>query len=138
MKKNIQISCPKCGHKFNVEDVLAHQIEEKYKDELNQKISEIESDYKAKEELLSKKEQELKQKQSEIEEQVEERLKLESEKRAKEIKKEVEKDFESKIKLLSEENEDRKNQIQKLGETKIENEKLKEKFKNKNKFWRLN
>jgi len=125
MKKNTQISCPKCGHKFNVEDVLAHQIEEKYKEELNQKISEIESEYRGKEDSLSKKEQELKQKQSEMEQVIEAKLKLESERKAKEIKKQVEEEFETRINSLSEENETKKKQIQELKNTKIENEQLK-------------
>jgi hypothetical protein len=125
MKKNTQISCPKCGHKFNVEDVLAHQIEEKYKEELNQKISEIESDYRGMKDSLSKKEQELKQKQSEMEEIIEEKLKMASEKRAKEIKKQVEEEFETRINSLSEENEAKKKQIQELKNTKIENQQLK-------------
>lgn len=125
MNKSTQISCPKCGHQFNVEDVLAHEIEEKYKEELNDKISEIESEYEEKEKLLSNKEKELKKQKSKINEQVEKKLKLESEKQANKIKKEFEKDFENRIKSLSEENEDRKNEIIKLKDTKIENERLK-------------
>lgn len=125
MNKSTQISCPKCGHQFNVEDVLAHEIEEKYKEELNNKISDIESEYEEKEKLLSDKEKELKQKKSEIDEQIEKKLKLESKKQAKEIKKRVEEEFENRIKSLSEENDDRKNQIKDLKDTTIENEKLK-------------
>ena len=125
MNKSTQISCPKCGHQFNVEDVLAHEIEEKYKEELNNKISDIESEYEEKEKLLFDKEKELKQKKSEIDEQIEKKLKHESKKQAKEIKKQVEEEFENRIKSLSEENDDRKKQINDLKDTTIENEKLK-------------
>ena len=41
MPANTSITCPKCGHEFNVEDVLAHQIEEKYRNELNISITKI-------------------------------------------------------------------------------------------------
>ena len=70
MPQNTKINCPKCGHEFNVEDALAHQIEEKYRQELNNKITTIESDYKAKEISLAKKEEALKQKQTEIDKQI--------------------------------------------------------------------
>src|SRR5947208_1216059 len=49
MAKDTKITCPKCGNEFNVEDVLAHQIEEKYRGELNTKITAIEGEYKIKE-----------------------------------------------------------------------------------------
>jgi len=35
MPANTRIVCPKCGNEFNVEDVLAQQIEEKYRTEMN-------------------------------------------------------------------------------------------------------
>ena len=47
-----KITCPKCGHEFNIEDVLAHRIDEKYREELNSKISAIETDFKKKENSL--------------------------------------------------------------------------------------
>ena len=128
MPQNTKINCPKCGHEFNVEDVLAHQIEEKYKKELNSKITTIESDYKAKESSLAKKEEALKQKQTDIDRQIEERVKTESAKKEKEIKKQVGEDYEAQIKALSEETIEAKKQVQELRTTKIENEQLKRKL----------
>jgi hypothetical protein len=128
MPQTTKINCPKCGHEFNVEDALAHQIEEKYREELNNKITTIESDYKAKEISLAKKEEELKQKQTDIDKQVEERVKTESAKKEKEIKKQVGEDYEAQIKTLSEETTEAKKQVQELRTTKIENEQLKRKL----------
>ena len=128
MPQTTKINCPKCGHEFNVEDVLAHQIEEKYRKELNSKITTIENDYKAKESSLAKKEEVLKQKQTDIDKQVEERVKTESAKNEKEIKKQVGEDYEAQIKALSEETIEAKKQVQELRTTKIENEQLKRKL----------
>ena len=128
MPQTTKINCPKCGHEFNVEDALAHQIEEKYREELNNKITTIESDYKAKEISLAKKEEVLKQKQTDIDKQIEERVKTESAKKEKEIKKQVGEDYEAQIKALSEETTEAKKQVQELRTTKIENEQLKRKL----------
>ena len=128
MPQNTKINCPKCGHEFNVEDVLAHQIEEKYKKELNSKITTIESNYKLKEISLATKEEALKQKQTDIDKQIEARVKTESAKKEKEIKKQVGEDYEAQIKTLSEETTEAKKQVQELRTTKIENEQLKRKL----------
>jgi len=42
MPQTTKIICPKCGNEFAVEDVISKQIEEKYRAELNEKITEIE------------------------------------------------------------------------------------------------
>jgi hypothetical protein len=128
MPQTTKINCPKCGHEFNVEDVLAHQIEEKYKKELNSKISAIEGDYKSKEGSLLKKEEELKLQKNDIDKQVEEKVKTESAKKEKEIKRLVGENYEAQIKALSEETSEAKKQIQELRMTKIENEQLKRKI----------
>ena len=99
--QNTKINCPKCGHEFNVEDVLAHQIEEKYKQELSSKISEIEGDFKKKEKSLAKQETELKQKTADIEQQIEAKAKLEVAKKEKEIKKKLEQDYEGQLTQLN-------------------------------------
>lgn len=128
MEQSTQISCPKCGHMINVENILAHQIEEKYKEELNEKISDIESKYEEKENSLIKKEKDLAKKSSEIDVQVDKKLKIEAKKQEKKIKEQVEENFENRITSLSEENKESKEQIKKLKTTEIENEKLKRKI----------
>lgn len=128
MEDSTQIICPKCGTLINVEDVLAHQIEEKYKEELNENISKIESKYNEKEKSLVIKEEELNKKSIKIDAQVKKKLKLEVKKQEEIIKKQVEEDFKMKFDSLSEENEESKKRIKNLKLTEIENEKLKRKI----------
>ncbi|PIP54702.1 MAG: Caldesmon [Bacteroidetes bacterium CG23_combo_of_CG06-09_8_20_14_all_32_9] len=122
---NTKINCPKCGHEFNVEDVLAHQIEEKYKMELNNKISEIESDFKKKENSLAKKESELKQKTADIEQQIEAKTKLEVDKKEKEIKKKIQEDYEGQLSQLNADLESKRKENLDLRKIELENIKLK-------------
>jgi len=122
---NTKINCPKCGHEFNVEDVLAHQIEEKYKMELNNKISEIESDFKKKENSLAKKESELKQKTADIEQQIEAKTKLEVDKKEKEIKKKIQEDYEGQLSQLNADLKSKRKENLDLRKIELENIKLK-------------
>jgi len=128
MPTNTQITCPKCGNLFNVEDVLAKQIEEKYRTELNVKISEIEKNFQKKENEIQLLEKQIKQKESEIDRQVELKLMEESAKKERLIKEKITRDFEERLKLLSEENESIQKQNQLLNRAKIENEQLKRKL----------
>jgi hypothetical protein len=129
MPANTRITCPKCGHEFNVEDVLAQQIEEKYRNEMNASITKIQDDYARKENSLKQKEDELKQQQAEIDHTVAEKLKTESEKAAKQLKFQIEQQYERQIKSLTEESETAKKEISDLKAAKIENEQLKRKLK---------
>ncbi len=72
MPQTTVVSCPKCGHEFHVEDALASQIEEKYKAELNQKVTAIQTEYMTKERLLGEREGQLNQKQADIDKLVDE------------------------------------------------------------------
>jgi Uncharacterized protein conserved in bacteria len=128
MEKNTQINCPKCGHVFNVEEVISKQIEEKYKTELNSKISEIENNYQRKEQNILYLEKQLKQKELDIDKAIEAKLQSESAKRERQIKERLSLEYDEQIKLLTDENETGKKQIQLLNRTKIENEQLKRKL----------
>lgn len=128
MPTNTQITCPKCGNHFNVEDVLAHQIEEKYKAELSLKISEIERNFQKKQIEIRQFEEQLKKKESEIADTVEQKLREETVKKERQIKEKVTRDYEERLKILSEENEAIQKQNQLLNRAKIENEQLKRKL----------
>lgn len=118
MAQTTKISCPKCGNEFNVEDVIAHQLEEKYRKELNSKISSIEDQYKSKEEDLAAKEKKVREKETDIENQLRIQLSEKSILQEAELKEKIKKDYELEIvKLESAASEAKK--------AKIENEKLK-------------
>ena len=118
MPNSNQVSCPKCGHQFNVEDVLTQRIEGKYKDELNQKIAGMQADFK-------KKEAQLQQRASEIDRQVDDRLKSERQKLIQSAEQRAREEVGIQIKTLTEENETRRKQVQDLTKTQLENEQLK-------------
>ena len=129
MPASTRINCPKCGHEFNVEDVLAQQIEEKYRNEMNISITKIQEDYAQKENSLKQKETDLKQQQADIDSIVAQKLKTETEKSAKNLKSQFEQQYEQQIKTLSDETVAAKKEISDLKNAKIENEQLKRKLK---------
>jgi hypothetical protein len=128
MPANTRIICPKCGHDFNVEDVLAQQIEEKYRNEMNQSITKIQEEYALKENAIKQKEADLKRQQTDIDQLVSEKLKTESEKATRLLKSQFEQQYEGRLKTLSEEAESAKKEISDLKTAKIENEQLKRKL----------
>jgi len=129
MPASTRINCPKCGHEFNVEDVLAQQIEEKYRNEMNLSITKIQEDYAKKENSLKQKETDLKQQQADIDSMVAQKLKTETEKAAMTLKSQFEQQYEQQIKTLSDETLAAKKEISDLKNAKIENEQLKRKLK---------
>ena len=129
MPANTRIICPKCGHEFNVEDVLAQQIEEKYRNEMNQSITKIQEEYALKENAIKQKEADLKKQQTDIDVIVSEKLKSESDKAARLLKTHFKQQYEERLKTLSEEADSAKKEISDLKSAKIENEQLKRKLK---------
>jgi hypothetical protein len=129
MAATTRINCPRCGHEFNVEDVLAKQIEEKYRNEMNLSITKIQEDYATKELSLKQRENEIKQQQADIDLKVTEKLKMETDKAAKQLKTQFEHQYEQRLKSLSDETESAKKEISDLKNAKIENEQLKRKLK---------
>ena len=129
MPANTRIICPKCGHEFNVEDVLAQQIEEKYRNEMNQSITKIQEEYALKENAIKQKEADLKKQQTDIDVMVSEKLKSESDKAARLLKTHFKQQYEERLKTLSEEADSAKKEISDLKSAKIENEQLKRKLK---------
>ena len=129
MQSSTKINCPKCGHEFNVEDVLAQQIEEKYREEMNISITKIQEEYAQKEDAIKQKESDIKQQLANIDQLVSEKLKSVSEKTTKQLKNQFEQQYEQQIKTLMEEAESAKKQVSDLKTAKIENEQLKRKLK---------
>jgi hypothetical protein len=137
MAATTRINCPKCGHEFNVEDVLSKQIEEKYRNEMNLIITKIQEDYSTKELSLKQRENEIKQQQKDIDLNVAEKLMIETEKAAKQIKTQFEQQYERQLKALSDETEAAKKEVSDLKNAKIENEQLKRKLKDQEQDLRL-
>ncbi|GAB3328262.1 DUF2130 domain-containing protein [Marivirga atlantica] len=113
-----KIKCPNCGTSIDVQDILAHQVEEKFKQEFQLKEAE-----------LSKQRQEFEEKKSKENELFQERLEKQLKERTKEaeerLKLKILDENQEQFKSLQEELNAKSEQIKELNRTKAEIEKLK-------------
>lgn len=129
MKTNTQIKCPNCGTAIDVQDILAHQLEDEIKQKYQSQLAEekhkfekeFESLNKAKEDFEEKKKQENELFQERLEKQLKEQSRAIEEKLKSKLKEEQTEQFEALQKELNEKSE----QIKELNRTKAEIEKLK-------------
>lgn len=83
-----KITCPKCGHSFNAEQALAHEVEEKLRSEYNQKFKGLQA------KILK----EAEEKENQLKKELEQDKKLTEEK----LKNKVREDFELQLKSFQE------------------------------------
>ncbi len=129
MKNKNQIKCPNCGTSIDVQDILAHQLEEDIKQKYQSQIAEEKKKYEAGQEKLNQEKLEFKKKKQQENELFQERL----ENQLKEGKKEIESKLKLKLKeeqseqfdALQKELNEKSEQIKELNRTKAEIEKLK-------------
>ena len=129
MKNNTQIKCPNCGTSIDVQDILAHQLEDeinlKYQAQLAEEKrkydAEVDSLNKAKELFEQKKKQENELFQERLDKQLKEDRKALEEKLKLKFKEEQSEQFNALQKELNEKSE----QVRELNRTKAEIEKLK-------------
>ena len=133
MKSQNQINCPNCGTSIDVQDILAHQLEDEIKQKYQVQIAEERKKYESKQEKLKQEKLDFEQKKKQENELFKERF----DKKLKEEKSLMEEKL--KVKLLDEQSEqfnalqkelnEKSEQIKELYRTKAEIEKLKrEKF----------
>ncbi len=129
MKNETQIKCPNCGTSIDVQDILAHQLEEEIKQKYQCQIAEEKKKYESEQEKLKLEKAEFLQKKKQENELFQERL----ENQLKESKKELESKLKLKLKeeqseqfdALQKELNEKSEQIKELNRTKAEIEKLK-------------
>jgi len=129
MKDNTQIKCPNCGTTIDVQDILAHQLENEIQQKYQQQLAEekkkqavvLDSLNKAKEEFEQKKKQENEMFQERLDRQLKEDRKLMEEKLKQKFREEQAEQFTALQKELNEKSE----QVKELGLARIEVEKLK-------------
>ena len=129
MKNETQIKCPNCGTTIDVQDILAHQLEEEIKQKYQAQIAEEKKKYEVSQEKLNEEKLEFERKKKQENELFQERL----DNLLKEGKKEIE--YKLKVKLKEEQSEqfdalqkelnEKSEQIKELNRTKAEIEKLK-------------
>ncbi len=129
------IKCPKCGYEFDVDNVIAADLEEKYKQQyqaqLQQSLSGIEEDRKKLQENLQKFE-ETKKKENEIfiQKIQQERLKIESDLKE-QITKSTAIDFENKLRMLENNNKDNEEKLKEARKKELEFLQKEQQLKNK-------
>tara|TARA_R110002051_G_scaffold81751_1_gene145902 strand:- start:49091 stop:50359 length:1269 start_codon:yes stop_codon:yes gene_type:complete len=129
MNNETQIKCPNCGTSIDVQDILAHQLEEEIKQKYQAQIAEEKKKYEAGQEKLNEDKLEFEKKKKQENELFQERL----DNQLKEGKKEIESKLKLKLKeeqseqfdALQKELNEKSEQIKELNRTKAEIEKLK-------------
>ncbi len=129
------IKCPNCGHVFDVENVLAADMEQKYqqqyRDKLNQSLAKVEEDKKKLEgDLLQFEEK--KKKENEIFAQKLEQEKLKLEHLIQEqLKKSISADYANKLRLLENNNNDNEEKLREARKKELEYLQKEQQLKNK-------
>lgn len=120
MEKIKNISCPNCGHNFDVEDVIASQLDKKYKAQMEANAKKMEEHFQAKAEALNAEMEAFekkKQKQNEI---FQERLQKALNERSDSLKKSMRDEYELQLKSQHQELAEKSKQLQALKEKEIE------------------
>jgi hypothetical protein len=128
-KQNNTINCPKCGEAIDVNDLLHHQIEDKYKEKYNKDLAKEKGKYEAQASQLNqdqeKFEAEKELQQEHIAKQVKAVLKQKELELKKAIKAEAEEEQSEAFDSLRVELEDKSSKIKELNKTAADFEKLK-------------
>ena len=129
MKNQSQIKCPNCGTSIDVQDILAHQLEEEIKQKFQSQLAEEKKKYETEFESLNKAKEEFEQKKKQENELFQERLEkqLKEDRKAIEgkLKAKMEEEQSEQFKTLQTELNEKSEQIKELNRTKAEIEKLK-------------
>ena len=129
MQTQTQIKCPNCGTSIDVQDILAHQLEDEIKQKFQSQLADEKKKYEAEFENLNKAKEEFEQKkklenelfQERMEQQLKEAKKAIEEKMKEKLQEEQSEQFHDLQKELNEKSE----KIKELNRTKAEIEKLK-------------
>ena len=129
MNNKTQIKCPNCGTSIDVQDILAHQLEEEIKQKYQLQLADEKKKVDLEQEKLSKAKEEFEQNKKQENELFQERIesKLKDERKAIEekLKKKLVEEQSDQFQALQKELNEKSEQIKELNRTKAEIEKLK-------------
>ncbi len=129
MKDQSKIKCPNCGHEIDVQDVLAHQVEEKLRLEYQSKLDIEKQKFDQESEKLKQEKsefEEIRKKENELfQHRVDSKVKEERIQLEKKIKAKIEEDMTEQMKDLQNELNDKSEKIKELNRSKAEVERLK-------------
>lgn len=129
MENQAQIKCPNCGESIDVQDILAHQLEDEIKQKYQSQIAEDKKKYEDEQEKFKQEKLDFEKKKKQENELFQERL----ESQLKEEKKTIEEKLKSKLKeeqseqfdALQKELNEKSEQVKELNRSKAEIERLK-------------
>lgn len=129
MEKQSKIICPECGHEFDVQEVLKHQVEEKIRLEYHNRLNEERLKYEQQANALQTEkaifEEEKKKEKERFQEKVDAQLKVDREQITKSLKKQIESEQADQLKVLTDELNEKSQQVKELNRSKAEIERLK-------------
>ena len=129
MKNETQIKCPNCGTSIDVQNILAHQLEDEIKQKYQAQLADEKKKYEAEQEKLEKAKQEFEQKKKQENELFQERFdkKLKEEKSLMEekLKAKLTEEQSEQFAALQKELNEKSEQVKELNRSKAEIEKLK-------------
>jgi hypothetical protein len=120
MDKIKNISCPNCGHRFDVEDVIASQLDQKYKAQLETSRKKLEKQFLEKATLLTLEKEAFEKKKQKENEIFQERLNKALNDKSGEMKKLLRDEYEMQLKRQHEELAEKSKKLQSLKEKEIE------------------
>ena len=129
MANSTQIKCPNCGTSIDVQDILAHQLEDEIKKKYQSQLADEKLKFSQEEEKLTKAKEEFERKRKQENELFQERIeiKLKDERKTIEekLKKKLQEEQSDQFQALQKELNEKSEQIKELNRTKAEIEKLK-------------
>jgi hypothetical protein len=129
MTKSTQIKCPNCGTSIDVQDILAHQLEEEIKQKYQLQLADEKRKVDLEQEKLSKAKEEFEQTRKQeaelFQERIESKLKDERKTIEEKLKKKLAEEQSDQFQALQKELNEKSEQIKELNRTKAEIEKLK-------------
>ncbi len=128
MNTDTKIKCPNCSTEIDVQDILAHQLEEKVRSEFNQKLLAEKKKFESRELELDKAKREFeerKKRENELfQERLEKNLKAEKEAMSLKLKKKIEEEQEDQFKMLQKELQEKSDKLKEFHVAQAEIEKL--------------
>lgn len=128
MNQDNNISCPKCGHSIDVNEILYHQVHAQLKGNYDDELAKEKADYRSQKTALEAQRQELEQarerQQSEVDSAVKEGLKVRQAVMKASIKAEAEEENEAAIQCLEDEIKEKSKKLKQFNKARSEIEKL--------------
>lgn len=116
---NEKITCPNCGHQFDIEEALAGKLEAQFKAEFEKKIADQALRFQQERERLEKEKENLELQKEKQEEILKARLLKEMEQESLKIRRRAQEHYEEKLTALQQENDKRKAENKALKEMEV-------------------